>query len=582
MIYRRYEYFFESERYDGKMKKALKIRTVQNIKNLGIGLAILVIIATAINIWGITKESEEISNNRTELLINSDRFISASDFLTDEIRAYVATQDISYKENYFREVEELQNREISVENMKNIGITQEEEGIILQMQALSNQLVPLETAAMETIESGQREEAIDMVFGEEYTKTKEEILSLENQFKEMLDSRTRKESSDIQEQLKLMQVVLIILLALLMVGQLITEYMMRRVVIEPICQCTDVILGISKGELKQEFKRESTTSEIGMLTHGTKTILNNMSTIINELDYSFSQIAKGNFDIDINNFEEYYTGDFHSLSESKKTIVTSLSHTLRQINSVSKQVSLDSEHVAVSATSLAEGATTQSRNIQELALSIHNITNEIGATAENSEQANIATQAVVNALEVGNERMSRMMEAMESINIKSEEVRKIIKSIDDIAFQTNLLSLNAAVEAVRAGNAGKGFVIVADEVRGLAEKSAQSAKDTADLIEETLKVVREGNVIAKETAEAIGVITDKTSEVKVYMDSISNSSNEQAQAVNNINTSIEQISHVVNQNSATSEESAAASEELSVQAQRLEAMVNKFTLKKDR
>ncbi len=561
------------------MKKALKLSSVQNLKNVFIVTMILIILAVAMNIWDTSHDSALSSYNRGELILNSNRFITASDYLTDSIRAYVTTGDPDYKAGYFDEVENQKNREIAIENMEAIGITAEESAAILRMQQLSNELVPLETAAMTTIESGDWEQAIEMVYGNGYQVVKSEIVDLENQFTEMLNQRTTAESEALQQKLTILEIVLLSLLGGLIVIQLFTEHMMRKIVIIPIAQCTDVIIGISEGRLNQDFDRPSDTSEIGMLSHSTKEILKSLSTIIRDLDYSFDQIANGNFDIDVNISEGYYIGDYKSISDSKKRIVEGLSATLHQINSASTQVSAGSEQMAMGAVSLAEGATNQSISIQELATTINDISQEISTTAEGSRHAKTATVEAVKALEIGNEQMSRMMGAMELINEKSDEIRKIIKTIDDIAFQTNILSLNAAVEAARAGNAGKGFAVVADEVRNLATKSAQSAKDTANLIEETLLAVNEGNSIARETAKSIGIVTDKTKEVNSYMDEISQSSSEQSQSVSAINSNIEEISAIVNQNSATSEESAAACEELSVQAQLLKSLVSQFNLK---
>ncbi len=564
------------------MKNALKLKTIQNIKNIVLIIIMLIIIVVTISIWRTSSESGEISSNRVELIINADRFISASDYLTDEIRAYVATEDTEHKDNYFNEVENLKNREISISNMEIIGITEDEKNIIAQMQTLSNNLVPLEVDAMEEVETGNEHKALELVFGEEYFKTTQEIKSLEDQFQEMLGERTGEEVADIQEQLGIMYIVLISLLVIFTIIQLASEQLVRKVMINPVIKCTEVIMGISQGELSREFEEVSNTSEVGMLSHSTKTILSSMTTIINDLNQSFTQMANGNFDIDIDRLEEYYKGDFKTLADAKKKIVLNLSKTLYQINNISKQVSEGSTQIAVGATSLAEGATEQSITIQDLADTIRDISKEITATAKDSVDVKQSTEQAVKSLEVGSVQMKNMVNAMNSISSKSNEIRKIIKTIDDIAFQTNILSLNAAVEAARAGEAGKGFLVVADEVRNLATKSAQSAKDTAVLIEETIGAVNAGSEIAKNTADIMSVIETKTMQVNNYMDSIERSSKEQADAIKDINASVEQMTMVANQSSATLEESAAASEELSGQAQTLESLVNQFTIKKQK
>ena len=186
--------------------------------------------------------------------------------------------------------------------------------------------------------------------------------------------------------------------------------------------------------------------------------------------------------------------------------------------------------------------------------------------------------AVVNE---SNEYMRQLMTAMDEISTTSNEINKIIKTIDDIAFQTNILALNAAVEAARAGAAGKGFAVVADEVRNLAGKSAEAANNTTALIESTVAAIQRGMSIAEETAKSLGVVVEKTSVVNVKIQNIAKVSEEQANAIQQINTGIDQIASVVQTNSATAEQSAAASEELSGQANMVKDMVGKFNLRRD-
>ena len=182
-------------------------------------------------------------------------------------------------------------------------------------------------------------------------------------------------------------------------------------------------------------------------------------------------------------------------------------------------------------------------------------------------------------LEQGKRQMEQMTAAMNQINDSASEISKIIKTIEDIAFQTNILALNAAVEAARAGEVGQGFAVVAGEVRSLASKSAEASKNTAALIESTVRAVQEGTDIANETASSMGRIVLASEEAAKLVHEISDASQEQAAAIAQVTLGIDQISIVVQTNSATSQESAAASQELSSQAQVLKGLVNRFEIR---
>ena len=182
-------------------------------------------------------------------------------------------------------------------------------------------------------------------------------------------------------------------------------------------------------------------------------------------------------------------------------------------------------------------------------------------------------------VETSNQKMTDMQRAMEEITEKSKEISKIIKTIDDIAFQTNILSLNAAIEAARAGEAGKGFAVVADEVGNLAKKSQEAAQNTSILIEETIGAVQKGAKFTEETADALHSVSDSTNQVNDLILEISRASEEESQGISKISDGIQEISAVVQDNSATAEESAATSGELSTQANFMNELVDKFKLK---
>lgn len=289
------------------------------------------------------------------------------------------------------------------------------------------------------------------------------------------------------------------------------------------------------------------------------------------------KVADGDFDVNINIHGKDEIG---LLADSFRKMTEKLNHTMSYINSAAEQVAAGSKQVSDSSVALSQGAMEQASSIEELTASIEEISAQTKMNAENASNANeIAESAKVNA-EEGYGQMKEMQRAVDEINSASTNIYKIIKVIDEIAFQTNILALNAAVEAARAGQHGKGFAVVAEEVRNLAARSAKAAKETADLIEGSIKKAETGTKIANQTAEALNKIVEDNIKVADFINQIAIASNEQAEGIAQINQGIMQVSSVVQTNSATAEESAAASEELATQSEMLKEQVMQFNLKK--
>ena len=308
--------------------------------------------------------------------------------------------------------------------------------------------------------------------------------------------------------------------------------------------------------------------ELGKLAEAFRNMTVILESIISDASRLLSEMADGNFDVRTK-AEDRYVGSFQSLLGSIRKLNRGLSSTLGQINASADQVAAGSGQVSDGAQALSQGATEQASAVEELASTIAGISSQVKDTAENAAVARKQSNTAEDEVETCNKQMQEMITAMEEITRTSNQIGNIIKTIESIAFQTNILALNASVEASRAGTAGKGFAVVADEVRSLAGKSTEASKDTAELIESSIKAVNRGTEIANSTAKSLVKVVEGVRTVSTKVDMIAAAAEEQAGAVEQVTVGVDQISSVVQTNSATAQESAAASEELSSQAEML-------------
>ena len=260
-----------------------------------------------------------------------------------------------------------------------------------------------------------------------------------------------------------------------------------------------------------------------------------------------------------------------SVTKSVNRIVDSLTEGANQVAAASNQLSASSQQ-------LAEGSAEQSTSLEETSSTLEESTSMVQQITENTKQAALLSDQAKEAVDKSNQEMQEMTESMNEIKKSSDQISKVIKVIDDIAFQTNILALNAAVEAARAGEAGMGFAVVAEEVRNLAQRSAQAAKDTAGMIENNIELSEKGVNVTQRVQEALNEVTVQAKKISELMAEIAASSQEQSQGISQINSAIAQMETVVQQNAANAEESASASEELSAQAQNLKEMVRQLVI----
>lgn len=378
-----------------------------------------------------------------------------------------------------------------------------------------------------------------------------------------------------QSKSQLLIIYIVAIIILIGVIMLVT-----RSIVAPIKKLMIVTEDLAQGKLDTEIDIDN-RDETGKLALSMKRLVSRLSeyiVYIDEISESLDRFSTGDLNIDL---QQSYDGEFAKIKDSLIQLSNIFKETIGQIVETSENTALGSREIANAAQVLAEGSLEQASTVEELTSTINDLSDRVSSSAEHALNASTQIKSVGKLSSESNQQMQEMMVAIKEINHKSAEIGKIIKVIDDIAFQTNILALNASIEAARAGQAGKGFAVVADEVRNLATKSADAAKETTTLIEESIKAVENGNSIAGKTNEILTKVIKGVSQSVKSIDEISEASLDQSESLKQILVGIEQISSVVQTNAATAQESSAASNELAGEAQNLQLVASKFKIEED-
>lgn len=347
-------------------------------------------------------------------------------------------------------------------------------------------------------------------------------------------------------------------------------------IVEPISHVVDRLALLAQGDLHSDTPIPDVNDETATLMNSLAETVQDLKGVITDIDNHLAELSKGNFLIEV---DGDFKGDFAQISESFRGIIVSLSTAMKEIDNNAEYVQNGATDLSGAAQLLAEGATDQASAIEELTATITEVSEKITINAKNADQTREVVADMGDQIIESNEHMKKNIEAMNNIREASDKIAEIISSIEEIADQTNLLSLNASIEAAKAGENGRGFAVVATQVGVLAEQSSEAARNTKDLIQNAIVAVEEGMRLANSTAESLLNVVSNVKVVNKSMTEIAQASDTQADAVAQITEGINQIASVIESNSATSEESAASSQELSGQADMLKELVGRFQYK---
>lgn len=342
--------------------------------------------------------------------------------------------------------------------------------------------------------------------------------------------------------------------------------------LKPLSAIENIVTNMSNGVLEHSYPKAA-NDEIGTICGALMQTNRSLKSYIDEIEKILSDMADGKFTYDSS---VKFVGEFTAMELSIKHICNAMNSTFAELNTVSEQISDGSRSVSVGASELARAVNDETRLIVEVSANLGDINNRVSQSAQNAFSVKEKALKAADAVSAGNEKMQELVNIMDSISRSADEIVKINSTIEDIAFQTNILALNASIEAARAGAAGKGFAVVAEEVRNLAAKSSDASKITAELIENTVKAIESGTAAANSTAEMLSGIVAETNSISGSVSEIADVSEEQKTMLAEISVKLGEVETVIEKTDSAAQNSAAASEELDSQAALLKEHLDRF------
>ena len=430
---------------------------------------------------------------------------------------------------------------------------------------------------IEEIKNGNDENATDAILNN-CTPALNKVVEIAIKLDELTDEAS---SETVRNMVVCTVAGFVVIIVCLVFAFTLTRKTSKRVletILGPLHAIEDVAMELTEGNLHSTLEYHS-DDEIGKLAHSMRKSIRILGTYVDDIDRSMKLFSEGNFDV---HPEVEWRGDFVGILNSFMAFQASMAGTIKGIQNVSNEVSGAAEQVASSSNDLADGATNQAAVVEELTATVTGVSEQVEKNSQSAKEISVKVDELGNAISESNGKMHEMVDSMHEISEASKEIDKIITTINEIASQTNLLALNASIEAARAGEAGKGFAVVANQVNVLADQSAQAAKESATLIETSVKAVEKGMVIAGQTAAQLEEVAENSKLITTEVTNIAETLETQTTEIKQINEGIEQINDVVQTNSATSEECAAASQEMSSEAESLREMIRKFKVAEDK
>lgn len=557
------------------------------VKNKLRGLVIFFIIslaiisgASVIALNTLNKQTKKISEKwMTSLELAEKMNVLTSDYRMFQY-AHLTTQEDNLMKEYEQKLESLE-REIEKysDEYEKAATTSEEKKLLLEAKKQWEAYQRNSEIVLTLSREHRTEEANQKMLGEikdyydDFQETYEKLV-------EYNERGSEKETQKIETIFRVVGISTVIMAVLVALIALYISYIVIQVIVEPLEAVKNTISEVTKGNLEVYINYQS-KDEFGILSKQVNYFVEELQSIILDERTILEEMASGNFNV-TSEIPEKYIGDFRPILSSMKKIKYDLGKMLSNISNTVIQISSASEQMAQESEALAEGAAEQASTVEKLVFHMEDIANQTMKSEEAASIMRNIIDSVKQQAEESNEQMQAAVSAMDNITQTSQEISRIIDSIEQIASQTNLLSLNASIESARAKEEGRGFAVVAEAIGELALKSSKAAHMTRELIEKSMAQTEVGNSKIKSMAGALEIMVNKSKEMTEFAEKVRKNSEIQRNAMEKIESGIEAISHVVENNAAAAQESSAASAELAENAENLKETVEIFRLSKNK
>ncbi len=550
---------------EARLKRLTKQATAAVI--IGALLLTVSIGANTLTIFGY--RDENTFNNA----INQYRI--ASKTLTSSAQVYAVKADNQYYDTYMKELNDDKNREKALDQLRKINLTEDELSALEEISSMSDSVLSIEKKSLESVKKGDLISAQEAVFSDGYESTISETNKKIEELKEQVQDRLKAEHVRLKLQMYIAQLIFIISFGYVAVQLYRTLKFSYKDFLQPIKKVSEQMKYVASGDFTHDIDIKEDGTEVGTMVKSINFMKTNLQEMIAEVANVLAQMGEGDYRIEIS---RQYIGEFTQIKTSLIQISDKMKETFQTLRSVTEQIDGGSEQMACAAQDLAEGSTSQASQVSNLVAAVSHISGQIEENAKEAQELVKISDHASNSLKEGNAKVEELKLAIGEISKCSEQIVSIIGTIEDIASQTNLLSLNAAIEAARAGEAGKGFAVVAEQVKDLAEESAKSVGMITGLIETTIAAVDKGISMADDTVGAMSEVMTGTEQSTKKMGDIVNMLNDSVDKMYEINDAITEVSTIVDNNSATSEETAAVSQQQKAQVETMVQLMSHFKI----